>query len=259
MFCTVDPVPDQSCTFCGKSKHTAECCRAHKKAEKKARAQESGAARSNALNPSTTTTRQTWGPPTSASGTTGSHSQGQQPTQVVPPPTIGERLQQLASSTDGVTVSSPSGGTPPLAYMEGDRMDPGRAYSTAGSAHSIPTSAPGMYDYTNGGGTQSTSSNSSLESHMSQLSKTMLQLAQTNQVMANHQCQNHQAMVDVQKQQTEAFNALAAATEQRKYDNLFAMIPKFDGTNKEDCAIWLSQVDQLVTSTGRDLQMELLN
>ena len=153
---------------------------------------------------------------------------------------IGERLQQLALSADGVTTSSPSGGTPPLAYMEGDRMDPDRAYSTAGSAHSIPTLAPGMYDYTNGGGTQSTSSNSSLESHMSQLSKTMLQLAQTNQVMANHQCQNHQAMVDIQKQQTEAFNALAAATEQRKYDNLFAMIPKFDGTNKEDCAIWLS-------------------
>ena len=66
-------------------------------------------------------------------------------------------------------------------------------------------------------------------------------------------------MVDVQKQQTEAFNALAAATEQRKYDNLFATILKFDGTNKEDCAIWLSQVDQLVTSTGRDLWMELLN
>ena len=94
---------------------------------------------------------------------------------------------------------------------------------------------------------------------MSQLSKTMLQLAQTNQVMANHQCQNHQAMVDVQKQKTEAFNALAAATEQRKYDNLFTTILKFDGTNKEDCGIWLSQVDQLVASTGRDLQMDLLN
>ena len=166
---------------------------------------------------------------------------------------IGERLQQLASSADRVTTLPPSGGTPPLTYMEGDRMDPGRAYSTAGSAHSIPTSAPGMYGYTSGQGAQSTSSNSSLESHMSQLSRTMLQLVQTNQVMADHQCQNHQAMVNIQKQQTDAFNTLAAATEQRKYDNLFATIPKFDGTNKEDCAIWLSQVDQLVTSTGRNL------
>ena len=74
MFCTVDPVPDQSCTFCGKSKHTAEHCRACKKAEKKARVQESGAARSNTSNPSMTATQQTQGPPTSASGTTGSHS-----------------------------------------------------------------------------------------------------------------------------------------------------------------------------------------
>ena len=54
----------------------------------------------------------------------------------------------------------------------------------AGSTHSIPTLAPGMYDYTNVQGTQSTSSNSLLESHMSQLSRTMLQLAQTNQVIA---------------------------------------------------------------------------
>ena len=138
-------------------------------------------------------------------------------------------------------------------------MDPGRAYSTAGSAHSIPTSAPGMYDYTSGQGAQSTSSNSSLESHMSELSRTMLQLVQTNKVMANHQHQSHQAMVNIQKIETDAFNALAAATEQRKYDNLFTAIPKFDGTNKEDCAIWLSWVDQLVASTGRDLQMELLN
>ena len=123
----------------------------------------------------------------------------------------------------------------------------------AGSTHSIPTSAPGMYDYTNVQGAQSTSSNLSLESHMSQLSRTMLQLAQTNQVIANHQQQNHQAMVDVQRQQTDAFNALAAAMEQRKYDNLFMAIPRYDGSNKEECAIWISSIDQLATSTGRNL------
>ena len=94
---------------------------------------------------------------------------------------------------------------------------------------------------------------------MSQLSRTMLQLAQTNQVIANHQQQNHLAMVDVQRQQTDAFNALAAAMEQRKYDNLFTAIPRYDGSNKEECAIWISRIDQIVTSTGRNLQMELLN
>ena len=110
-----------------------------------------------------------------------------------------------------------------------------------------------MHDYTNVQGTQSTSSYLLLESHMSQLSRTMLQLAQTNQVIANHQEQNHQAMVDVQKQQMDAFNALAAATEQRKYDNLFTAIPRYDGSNKEECAIWISRIDQLATSTGRNL------
>ena len=87
----------------------------------------------------------------------------------------------------------------------------------------------------------------------------MLQLAQNNQVIANHQQQNHQAMVDVQRQKTDAFNALAAATKQRKYDNLFVAIPRYDSNNKEEYAIWISRVDQLATSTGRNLQMELLN
>ena len=99
----------------------------------------------------------------------------------------------------------------------------------AGSTHSIPTLVPGMYDYTNVQGSQSTSSNSSPESHMSQLSRTMLQLAQTNQVIANHQQQNHQAMVDVQKQQTDTFNALAAATKQRKKGSMTTCSQQFQG------------------------------
>ena len=50
-----------------------------------------------------------------------------------------------------------------------------------------------------------------------------------------------------------------AATEQRKYDNLFTAIPRYDGSNKEECAIWISRIDQLATSPGRNLRMELLN
>ena len=67
--------------------------------------------------------------------------------------------------------------------------------------------------------------------------------------MADHQCQNHQAYGEhVQKQQTDAFHALGSCNRSKgKYDNLFTTIPKFDGTNKEECAIWLSWVDQLVT------------
>ena len=211
MFCTVDPVLDQLCTFCGKSKHTAECCRACKKAEKKARAQESGAARSNASNPLMSATQQTRGPPTSASGTyriplsrTTTYSS------VCPPPMIGERLQQLASSADGVTSIIPIWrNTTPHIY---GRRQNGPWQSLLYSRISpLPFLLLPLVciTNTNGGGTQSTSLNSSLESHMPQLSRTMLQLAQTKQVMANQQCQNHQAMVSVQKQQTEAFKCFS--------------------------------------------------
>ena len=36
-FCTENPTPDLICSFCQKARHTAENCRSHKKAEKKAR------------------------------------------------------------------------------------------------------------------------------------------------------------------------------------------------------------------------------
>ena len=73
----------------------------------------------------------------------------------------------------------------------------------------------------------------------------MLQLTQTNQVIADHQQQNHQAMVTVQRQQADAFNTLATATKQRKYDVLFAAVLKYDGT------IWISRISSLAISTGR--------
>ena len=258
-FCTENPTLDPICSFCEKTSHTAENCRAHKKAEKKARSQESKSTGSNVSNPLTTATGQMQDCPTSALSLTRPQMQEQVPSQLVPPPMIGQRLQQLAMSADGVTTLLTLRGILPLAYPGREGMNQNQAYSMAGSTHSIPTLAPGMYDYTNVQGAQSTSSNSSLESHVSQLSRTILQLAQTNQVIANHQQQNHKAMVDVQKQQMDAFNALAAATEQRKYDNLFVAIPRYDGSNKEECAIWISRIDQLATSTGRNLQMELLN
>ena len=108
-------------------------------------------------------------------------------------------------------------------------------------------------------GAQSTTSNALLETHMSQLSRTMIQLTQANQLIANTQQQNQQAMIDAQKQQADAFNALADATQQQKFDALFAAIPKFDGKNKEECTIWMGRINSLCVSTGRNLRMELLN
>ena len=126
---------DPKCSFSGKARHTAENCRAHKKAEKKARSQESKSTRSNALNLSTTATGQMQGCPTSALSLTRPQMQEQVPSQLVPPLTIGQRLQklppltigqrlqQLAMSADAVTASPMSRGIPPPAYPGREGMD----------------------------------------------------------------------------------------------------------------------------------------
>ena len=91
----------------------------------------------------------------------------------------------------------------PLAYTSAQSEDGNRAYSTSGSTHSIATSAPGMYRHNNNQGSSaphgapSAALNASLESHMTKISKTMLQLAQAHQEITNTQQQNHQNMVNV--------------------------------------------------------------
>ena len=82
--------------------------------------------------------------------------------------------------------------------------------------HSIPTLALGMYRQSNNQGScmpnraHSTASGASLKSHMTEIRKTMLQLAQAHERIANTQQSNHQTMVNVQQQQANAFEALAA-------------------------------------------------
>ena len=94
---------------------------------------------------------------------------------------------------------------------------------------------------------------------MTEISKTMLQLAQAHKKIASTQQQNHQTMVNVQQQQATAFEALAAATQQQKYDTMFAAVPRYDGKNKEECAVWLNQISSLALSVGCSLRLELLN
>ena len=146
----------------------------------------------------------------------------------------------MASGVDVNNVSTMPHGLPPSQVSpictSPLTMDGNRAYSTAGSTASLPTLAASMYSYHHPQAppteAQSTKSNALLETHMSQLSRTMIQLTQANQLIANTQHQNQQAMIDTQKQQVDAFNALADATQQQKFDALFAAILKFDGKNK---------------------------
>ena len=77
----------------------------------------------------------------------------------------------------------------------------------------------------------------SLKSHMTEISKNMLQLAQAHEKISSTQQQNHQTMVTAQQQQASAFEALAATTQQQKYDTMFTAVPRYDGKNKEECAV----------------------
>ena len=102
-------------------------------------------------------------------------------------------------------------------------------------------------------------SGASLESHMTEISKTMLQLAQAHKKIASTQQQNHHTMVNVQQQQATAFEALAATTQQEKYNGMFAAVPRYDGKNKEECAVWLNWISSLALLAGCSLRLELLN
>ena len=86
-------------------------------------------------------------------------------------------------------------------------------------------------------GAPSIVSGTSLESHMTEIRKTLLKLAQAHEKISNTQQQNHQTMVNVQLQQATAFEALAATTQQQQYDTMFAAVPRYDGKNKEECAV----------------------
>ena len=66
-------------------------------------------------------------------------------------------------------------------------------------------------------------------------------------------------MVNVQQQQATAFEALAATTQQQKYDAMFAAVPRYDGQNKEECAVWLNWISFLALLAGHSLRLELLN
>ena len=63
------------------------------------------------------------GHPTSALSWTGPQMQGQVPSQLVPPLTIDQRLQQLAMSADRVAASPMLRGIPPPAYPGREGMD----------------------------------------------------------------------------------------------------------------------------------------
>ena len=40
---------------------------------------------------------------------------------------------------------------------------------------------------------------------------------------------------------------------------MFVAVPRYDGKNKQECAVWLNQISSLATLAGCSLRLELLN
>ena len=47
-------------------------------------------------------------------------------------------------------------------------------------------------------------------------------------------------MVNVKQKQANVFEALVATTQQQKYDAMFTVVPRYDGKNKDEFAVWLN-------------------
>ena len=179
-FCTMPSQQELKCTFCGKSKHSTENCKARKKAEKKLK-KELRAKKTPMVTSTTTSITSSGTPPLSQAQPSQSPQQApviQETIQQVLLQTAGieERLQHLANGVDPLTASvllPPSPAPPADTSMQSENGQ--RTYCTAGSAHSIPTSAPGMYRHNNrrshaSNRAPSMVSGASLESHITKKS-----------------------------------------------------------------------------------------
>ena len=86
----------------------------------------------------------------------------------------------------------------------------------------------------------------------------MLQLARV-QDQTNHHLQQHiqQGQLNMQAH-AGALHQLANSTHQRNYDHIFASIPIYDGSNREEFFLWLDRLEAACYYCGRDIKTEAL-
>ena len=86
----------------------------------------------------------------------------------------------------------------------------------------------------------------------------MLQLAraqdQTNRYLQEHLQQGQKNM----QVHTGALQQLATSTYQRNFDHIFASIPIYDGSNREDFFPWLERLEAACFYSGRNIKNEAL-
>ena len=97
-----------------------------------------------------------------------------------------------------------------------------------------------------------------LENTFDNMGQLMLQLARV-QDQTNRHLQQHiqQGQLNMQAH-AGALHELANSTHQRNYDHIFASIPVYDGSNRDDFFPWLDQLEAACYYCGRDIKMEAL-
>ena len=90
------------------------------------------------------------------------------------------------------------------------------------------------------------------------MGQSMLQLArvqdQTNRHLQRHIQQGHLNM----QAHAGALHELANSTHQRNYDHIFASIPVYDGSNRDEFFPWLDHLEAACYYCGRDIKTEAL-
>ena len=97
-----------------------------------------------------------------------------------------------------------------------------------------------------------------LENTFDNMGQSMLQLARV-QDQTNRHLQQHiqQGQVNMQAH-AGALHELANSTQQRNYDHIFASIPVYDGSNRDDFFPWLDRLEAACYNCGRDIKTEAL-
>ena len=97
-----------------------------------------------------------------------------------------------------------------------------------------------------------------LENTFDNMGQSMLQLARV-QDQTNRHLQQHiqQGQLNMQAH-AGALHQLANSTHQRNYDHIFASIPVYDGSNREEFFLWLDRLEAACYYCGRDIKTEVL-
>ena len=86
----------------------------------------------------------------------------------------------------------------------------------------------------------------------------MLQLARVQDQTNRHlQQQIQQGQINMQAH-AGALHELANSTHQRNYDHIFASIPVYDGSNREEFFPWLDRLEAACYYCGRDIKTKAL-